>query len=155
PMRWLEAISHYRATHTAAPNFAYDLCVKRVKPEQIAALDLSSMIMAGNGAEPIRAETLHRFIDTFAPAGFDPRAFFPCYGTAETTLYVSGNQVMRGIKTLKIARDTLATGTVIGSAEGDMELVSSGFPDIEMDVAIVDPLTNFRCSPGEVGEIWL
>jgi acyl-CoA synthetase (AMP-forming)/AMP-acid ligase II len=62
---------------------------------------------------------------------------------------------MRGIKTLKVARNTLATGTVIESVEGELELVSSGIPDIEIDVAIVDPLTNFRCSPGEVGEIWV
>lgn len=155
PMRWLEAISLYRGTHTAAPNFAYDLCVKRAKPEQIPALDLSCLRMAGNGAEPIRAETLHRFIDTFAPAGFDPRAFFPCYGMAETTLYVSGNQVMRGVKTLQVARHTLATGTVMASADGELELVSSGVPDIEIEVAIVDPLTQLRCSSGEVGEIWV
>lgn len=155
PMRWLEAISHFRGTHTAAPNFAYDLCVKRAKPEQIAALDLSSLRMAGNGAEPIRAETLHRFSETFAPAHFDARAFFPCYGMAETTLYVSGNQVMRGVKTLQVTRETLATGTVMASPEGELELVSSGIPDEEVEVAIVDPLTSFRCSSGEVGEIWV
>ena len=155
PMRWLEAISHYRGTHTAAPNFAYDLCVKRAKPEQIAALDLSSLRMTGNGAEPIRAETLHRFIETFAPAGFDPRAFFPCYGMAETTLYVSGNQVLRGIQTLKVSRNTLATGTVMASPNGELELVSSGIPDEEIEIAIVDPLTNSRCTAGEVGEIWV
>lgn len=155
PMRWLEAMSHYGATHTAAPNFAYDLCVKRAKPEQIAALDLSKLRVMGNGAEPIRAETLTRFADTFAPAGFDQRAFFPCYGMAETTLYVCGNPAMRGIRTLTVSRNTLATGTIVPSVGGELELVSSGIPDPEVSIVVVDPLTNSVCEPGEVGEIWI
>jgi acyl-CoA synthetase (AMP-forming)/AMP-acid ligase II len=158
PMRWLEAISHFRGTATAAPNFAYDLCVKRAKPEQIAALDLSCLRVAGNGAEPIRAETMRRFAETFAPAGFDPRAFFPCYGMAETTLFVSGAQYGEGPKTLAISRDLLATGKIVvdnQNAKNTIELVSSGFPDKNVDIVIVDPQTSLKRNSGEVGEIWI
>ena len=90
PMRWLEAISKHGGTITAAPNFAYQLAVDLSSPEERAALDLSTMLTAMCGAEPIRAGTLQRFIDTFAPAGFQPRGFAPVYGMAESTLLVSG-----------------------------------------------------------------
>lgn len=155
PLRWLEAISAFGGTHTAAPNFAYDLCVKRAQPEQIAALDLSHLRCAGNGAEPIRAETLKRFAATFAPAGFDARAFYPCYGMAETTLFVSGMKLMEGMRSLPVARASLASGSLSPQPDGELELVSSGRPDAELELAVVDPLSQRRCDAGEVGEIWI
>ncbi len=91
PLRWLEAISRTGATISGGPNFAYDLCVEKTTPEQRAALDLIRWQVAFNGAEPIRAETLERFAEAFAPAGFRPEAFLPCYGLAEATLLVSGS----------------------------------------------------------------
>src|SRR3954452_25529812 len=90
PARWLEAISRYRATTSGGPNFAYDLCVRKVGAAEREALDLSSWEVAFNGAEPVRAGTLRRFAEAFAPCGFRAAAFRPCYGLAEATLLVSG-----------------------------------------------------------------
>ena len=90
PIRWLRAISRYRACTSGGPSFAYDVCVQRITPEEKAGLDLSSWSVAFNGAEPIRAETLDRFAEAFAPCGFRREAFYPCYGLAEATLFVTG-----------------------------------------------------------------
>src|SRR2546429_8361638 len=90
PLRWLQVISRTRATTSGGPNFAYDLCVRKITPEQRVALDLSSWDVACIGAEPVRPETLERFAATFAPCGFRREAFYPCYGLAEATLIASG-----------------------------------------------------------------
>ena len=90
PICWLKAISQYKATTSGGPNFAYDLCVRKVKPEQLSELDLSSWDLAFNGAEPIRSETLEQFATKFQPCGFRKEAFYPCYGMAETTLFITG-----------------------------------------------------------------
>jgi len=89
PMRWLRAITHYRATNSGAPNFAYDLCRRKVSDDQLRELDLSSWRVAYNGAEPIRRETLVAFYERFRAVGFRWRSFFPVYGLAESTLLVS------------------------------------------------------------------
>src|SRR6185295_6169980 len=86
PARWLRAISNFRGTTSGGPNFAYDLCARRVSAAEIEQLDLSSWRVAFNGAEPVREETLSRFAATFASAGFEPGALYPCYGLAEATL---------------------------------------------------------------------
>src|SRR4029077_6206682 len=91
--RWPQAISKYRAAASGGPNFAYDLCARKVSPEERAELDLSCWEVAFNGAEPVRAETLARFSETFAASGFRPTAFYPCYGLAEATLMVSGGDL--------------------------------------------------------------
>ncbi len=157
PMRWLEAITKYRGTISAAPNFAYELCAKRVRPEQLATLDLSSWKVAGNGAEPIRADTLRQFSKAFASVGFDERAFFPCYGMAETTLYVTGSPHFTGVRTLHASRDALGVGAVVpvAASNDQIELVSSGTPDPEVDVCIVSPRTGLVCQTGFVGEVWV
>jgi len=90
PARWLKVISKYRGTTCGGPNFAYELCLKKVTEEQKASLDLSSWDMAFNGSEPIRANTLERFSEAFGSCGFRKEAFYPCYGLAEGTLIVSG-----------------------------------------------------------------
>jgi acyl-CoA synthetase (AMP-forming)/AMP-acid ligase II len=92
PIRWLQTISHFRATISGAPNFAYELCAAKATPEQVAELDLSCWRVAFNGAEPVRAETLERFAQTFRPCGFRPAAAYPCYGLAESTLIVTGGE---------------------------------------------------------------
>ena len=97
PIRWLRAISKYRATHSGGPNFAYDLCVRRTTPEQRDGLDLSCWISAYNGAEPIHADTLQRFFSTFETYGFKSEFMYPCYGLAEATLMVSGPQHVEGV----------------------------------------------------------
>ena len=86
PYRWLSAITRFRGTTSGGPNFAYDLCVRKITPEQRKTLDLSSWRVAFNGAEPVRAETLDAFAEAFAPCGFRREAFYPCFGLAEATL---------------------------------------------------------------------
>ena len=93
PVRWLQAVSKYKATISGGPNFAYEMCARKITPEQRSGLDLSSWKLAYNGAEPVRADTLKRFAATFAPCGFRPNFFYPCYGLAEATLMVSGGLV--------------------------------------------------------------
>src|SRR5215207_8279935 len=94
PLRWLEAVTRFQITHTGGPNFAYDLCVRRVNTEQRARLDLRSWRVAYNGAEPVRFETLRRFADEFRECGFRWEAFYPAYGLAEATLKVTGAEVL-------------------------------------------------------------
>ncbi|WP_146661649.1 beta-ketoacyl synthase N-terminal-like domain-containing protein, partial [Enhygromyxa salina] len=139
PLRWLQAISRYRATTSGGPNFAYDLCVRKTSAEQRQALNLSSWDLAFNGAEPIRTQTLGRFSDAFAPSGFRPSAFYPCYGLAEATLIVSGGD----------KREQAITGST------EQELVSCGRALPGHELVIVEPQTRRRCEPGEVGEIWV
>ena len=90
PVRWLRGISNYGVTISGGPNFAYDLCTKKISDDQLAGMDLSSWTLAFNGAEPVRRETLEKFTRKFAPCGFRREAFYPCYGMAETTLIVTG-----------------------------------------------------------------
>nr|MDT0663918.1 AMP-binding protein [Micromonospora sp. DSM 115978] len=89
PHRWLALASSERSTVLVAPDFAYELCTRRVSDAQLAQLDLGSLRVVMNGAEPVRAQTLRAFADRFAPAGFRPEAFAPCYGMAEITLFAT------------------------------------------------------------------
>src|SRR6185437_6246733 len=100
PLRWLQAISRYQATTSGGPNFAYELCMRKIRPEDRSGLDLSSWRVAFNGAEPVRLETLNRFAAQFADCGFRREAFVPCYGLAEATLFVSGGLDPNGITTV-------------------------------------------------------
>jgi len=156
PLAWLEAMSNYRATTSAAPNFAFDLCVERVKPGEIRGLDLSAWHTVFDGAEPIRADTIDRFARAFADAGFRREAFFPCYGLAEATLFVSGGPWGKGPYTLDVSRTALEGRRVAGATAADRQrLVSSGSPADEQRVRIVDPDTHESCEERRVGEIWL
>lgn len=140
PVRWLQAISRFRGTHAAAPNFAYDHCAKRVKQEDIPALDLSGWRVAVNGAEPVRAETMDRFCAAFAPAGFSRRTFAPGYGLAEATLKVTARRA--------------GDGPAVQSF-GGRELVACGAPILQTRVLIVDPATGVPVDDGQTGEIWV
>ncbi|MBU9764047.1 fatty acyl-AMP ligase [Mycobacterium sp. TNTM28] len=158
PLRWLEAISRHRATFTCAPNFAYDLCVENSTPEQRAALDLSSLTTAMNGAEPVQATTLQAFAEAFAPAGFRPEVFCPVYGLAEATLLVSGGSDSARPVVLHTNRLGLQDDRVVDVAPehpSAIALVSCGRPQGGQEVAIVDPVTHRRCGADEVGEIWI
>lgn len=159
PMQWLKMMSSLRATLTVAPNFAYELCVKRAKPDQLAALDLSAWRVAGNGAEPIRSDVLARFAQTFAPCGFDARAFYPCYGLAESTLFVSGPRVGAGATTIHVVREALMAHQVRVCAEDctvdTSTLVSCGQVPPALQLAIVSPESGRPCEPLTVGEIWV
>lgn len=157
PFRWLQAVSRYRAYVSCAPNFAYDLCVRKVTPEQRALLDLSHWRIASNGAEPVRAETLKRFTETFKECGFRPEAFYPCYGLAEATLFVSGGlnssePVLQTIHAESFERDRVQPAPI--GAVGTRTLVSCGRAWIDERIAIVNPETMTECSSDQVGEIW-
>lgn len=158
PLRWLQALSRYRATHSGGPNFAYDLCVSRIPSEQRATLDLSSWRVAYNGAEPVRRETLERFADAFAVAGFRRGAFYPCYGLAEATLKVSGGQASTGPVYARVRAAALERHEVVDAAEaGDDSrwLVGCGTPPADLTVVAVDPETRRPCGPERVGELWV
>ncbi len=156
PLSWLEAMSKFRATTSAAPNFAFDLCVERIKPEETRTLDLSAWHTVFDGAEPIRAETIDRFSRAFADAGFRREAFFPCYGLAEATLFVSGGPWGQGPSTLGVSRAALEEKRVAPATAGDhLRLVSSGTPATGQSVRIVDPDALTSCEERRVGEIWV
>ncbi len=158
PMRWLEAISRYRATTSGGPNFAYDLCVRKFKPEQATGLDLSSWQIAFNGAEPINYETIEKFSHTFAPYGFQSSAFYPCYGMAEATLIISGGSTTEGVTTKTVKGKALEQNKVIiarSDSENARVIVSCGLSLPDQQIAIVNPETHISCKPGEVGEIWV
>lgn len=158
PLRWLRAISRYQATTSGGPNFAYDLCVRKFKPEQAQGLDLSSWQVAFNGAEPINHETLQKFAQTYAPYGFDQSAFYPCYGMAEATLIISGGSQNASVVTKTVQGKALEQNKIAIAHVNESHprtLVSCGSSLIDQKIAIANPETMVSCNPGEVGEIWV
>jgi acyl-CoA synthetase (AMP-forming)/AMP-acid ligase II len=158
PIRWLEAISRYRATTSGGPNFAYDLCIQKITPEQLAKLDLSHWELAFSGAEPVRADTLEKFAMTFAPAGFRKTSFYPCYGMAETTLIVSGGVKTAAPPVLNVDAMSLEQNQVTMSRQPqdtDRQIVGCGQTRLNQQILIVHPETKIPCSDDQVGEIWV
>lgn len=156
PLRWLQAISTYRATASAAPDSAYDLCVRKITEQAKTTLDLTSWRDAFNGAEPVRAQTVKRFGDAFASCGFNRSTFRPVYGMAETTLYATGQptQTLPLIRELDAA--SLSRGIAAPAANGKVHsLVSCGQPWLGHRVRVVDPDTAALCPPERIGEIWV
>jgi amino acid adenylation domain-containing protein len=157
PFEWLSAISRYRATVSGGPNFAYDYCVRKLRPEQIAELDLHAWSTAYTGAEPIRADTIELFARTFERCGFRRQAFFPCYGLAESTLIVTGGP--RGAPVIvDVDRQALQAHSRAlppGRPGMSQRLVSSGCPIDGQSVVIVDVTSQKPCSENEIGEIWI
>ncbi|NOK35298.1 non-ribosomal peptide synthase/polyketide synthase, partial [Corallococcus exercitus] len=157
PLRWLETLSRTRGTISGGPNFAFDLCVRKTTEAERAALDLSAWDVAFCGAEPIRPETLERFVQAFAPSGFRREAFYPCYGLAEGSLIVSG--VQRG--TVPLLREVASRELRLGRAQAPepgapaQTLVGCGQTLQEQEVLVVDPRTGEPRAPGDVGEIWV
>ncbi|HEY7424837.1 MAG TPA: fatty acyl-AMP ligase [Gemmataceae bacterium] len=156
PVRWLRAISMYRGTTAGAPNFAYDHCVRSISEEQKQGLDLRSWSVAYNGAEPVWAETLDRFAEAFGGCGFRRAAFFPCYGLAEATLFVSGGPAHRELRRRCVEPSALEAGQVVAAEPpGGRWLVSSGRAAEETKVVAVDSTTRTAVPDGRVGELWL
>lgn len=143
PVRWLRAISRYQATVIAGPNFAYDLCVRKTTPQERSELNLNSLVMAVNGAEPIREDVLDRFSEAFASCGFRKELFSPAYGLAEGTLFCTG--VSKSIYPDRLDSDNNRSGTAMscGTGWGDQKVI------------VVDPESRITCQPGQEGEVWV
>ncbi len=167
PLRWLEAISREKATSSGGPNFAYDLCLRRVTPEQMENLNLSSWDVAFNGAEPINYRVLEEFAATFAACGFRQEAFYPCYGMAETTLMVSGGEKAAAPILVDIPPGPPLEGGSKSNLEtrffgksgflekpGFLTVVGCGKSIPQQEIAIAHPEKLISLPPGEVGEIW-
>jgi acyl-CoA synthetase (AMP-forming)/AMP-acid ligase II/acyl carrier protein len=157
PVRWLKAMSRYRATTSGAPNFAYDLCVDKIRPEERAGLDLSSWTLAFNGAEPVRAETLDRFTATYAPFGFRPDAFYPCFGLAESTLIAAGADRRRAPVVVTVDRDAIERQSVRPATDSAraLRVSSCGRALLDQRIVVVNPRTMTVETPSQVGEIWI
>ncbi|HEX8184193.1 MAG TPA: AMP-binding protein, partial [Blastocatellia bacterium] len=158
PFRWLQAISRYGATTSGGPNFAYDLCVEKITPEQLSQLDLSSWTVAFNGSEPVRSDTLKRFSSYFAPCGFSLNSFYPCYGMAEATLFISGGDKGQAPVVKPVLRSALDQNQVINArseTSGSYNLVGCGHSRLDQKIAIVNSETLALSGAGAVGEIWV
>jgi acyl-CoA synthetase (AMP-forming)/AMP-acid ligase II len=159
PMQWLQNMSKYRATHSQAPNFAYDLCTRKVQEKQLAALDLSNWQAAGNAAEPINSKVMERFVEIFSTCGFSWEAFAPSYGLAEYTLLVSTTPAGTKPVIYKLEATALEKDRIVLAKPGKEDSVrtipSCGRLVCDTKVAIVHPDSMNRCVEDEVGEIWV
>jgi acyl-CoA synthetase (AMP-forming)/AMP-acid ligase II len=158
PIRWLRAISRYRATNSGGPNFAYDLCARKITDAQCNELDLSSWSVAYNGAEPIRGDTLSTFYERFRNVGFRWRSFYPVYGLAEATLLVSSGRRDYEAEILDADAGAISRGELCAATDETpitRPLVACGTANFGTRVAIVDPETRQSCAEGEIGEIWV
>ena len=158
PILWFEAMTLYRATATAAPNFAYDYCLRagRLSRESLEACDLSSLRVLMCAAEPVKADTYMRFLEAFEPYGLKAESFYVAYGLAENTLAVT----LRGRNIISVNKRGLALGqarmtTEVSEIDASMKIVSCGTPLPGLDVKIVDPEGHFALEPGRIGEIWV
>jgi acyl-CoA synthetase (AMP-forming)/AMP-acid ligase II len=158
PVRWLRAVTRYRATNSGGPNFAYDLCVRKITDAQRQELDLSSWRVAYNGAEPIRGDTLTAFHERFRNVGFRWRSFYPVYGLAESTLVVSSGRrdydaTIRAVDAGAIGQGELQDAA--NATPATRHVVACGTASFGTRVVIVDPETRRTCSNGHIGEIWV
>ncbi|MFZ6876049.1 fatty acyl-AMP ligase [Undibacterium sp. Di27W] len=156
PVRWLQLISAQesgRKVMSGGPNFAYQLCADRIADADIQDLNLQAWKTAYNGAEPIRAITLQKFEQRFAPAGYSNTNMLTCYGLAETTLFAAGNHdpVIRTVSVLGLEQGNIGAPL---NEEDSRQLVASGHADPER-IAIADPISKRRLAEGTVGEIWI
>ena len=158
PILWFDAITTYRATATAAPNFAYDYCLRagRLSKESLEACDLSSLRVLMCAAEPVKPDTYTRFLETFQPYGLKCESFYVAYGLAENTLAVS----LGGRNIVSVNKRALALGkarmiTEVSEIDGAAQIVSCGTPLPGIDVKIVDPEGHFALPAGRIGEIWV
>ena len=171
PAQWLDAIGRYGGTISGGPDFAYELCARRISSAERARLDLRSWEVAFTGAEPIRDATLRRFAEAFSPRGFRKEAHLGCYGLAEATLMVTAGRRGRAPAVAWVDGDALEAGRV-APAEGPANaesrpalrrhreararaLVGSGLASPERRVTIVDPASRRPSEAGRVGEIWV
>ena len=158
PALWFDAIKTYRATATAAPNFAFDYCLRagRLSKESLEDCDLSSLEVLMVAAEPVKPDTYNRFLETFQPYGLRAESFYAAYGLAENTLAVS----VRGRNIVSVNKRALALGkarltTEVSEIDASTQIVSCGVPLPGIDVKIVEPEMHFALKEGQIGEIWV
>jgi thioester reductase-like protein len=158
PILWFDAITTYRATATAAPNFAYDYCLRagRLSKDSLEACDLSSLRVLMCAAEPVKADTYTRFLEAFQSYGLKSESFYVAYGLAENTLAVT----LGGRNIVSVNKRALALGkarmtTEVSEIDGATQIVSCGTPLPGLDVKIVDPEGHFVLKPDRIGEIWV
>ncbi|MGV7929750.1 MAG: fatty acyl-AMP ligase [Spirochaetota bacterium] len=161
PFRWLQAITKFKATTTGGPNFSYELCLQKISENQLKDLDLTSWDLAFNGAEPIKPSTIENFTKKFGICGFNPKAFYPCYGLAESTLIVTG-----GIKNtlptiIHVKKKELLENKVVLASDDfpgqtlTQNCISCGAPLDDNEVLIVNPESGEKCESDRIGEIWV
>ena len=157
PFLWLQALSKYQITTSGGPNFAYDLLCQKITDKQRASLDLSHWSVAFTGAEPVRAETLDKFAELYEPCGFNKKAFYPCYGMAEATLFITGINASQYPTITYLDKKALTEDKVVTVAPdhpNSKAAVSCGHTWLEDEILIVDPETKVQCESDRVGEIW-
>ena len=158
PILWFDAIQTYRATATAAPNFAYDYCLRagRISKESLEGCDLSSLRVLMCAAEPVKADTFTRFLEAYQPYGLKSESFYAAFGLAENTLAVT----LGGRNIVSVNKRALALGkarmtTEVSEIGAATQIVSCGKPLRNIDVKIVDPEQHVALKPGHIGEIWV
>ncbi|MEL7008924.1 MAG: fatty acyl-AMP ligase [Cyanobacteria bacterium J06588_4] len=157
PFLWLQALSKYKITTSGGPNFAYDLLCQKITPEQRASLDLSHWEVAFTGAEPVRAETLAKFTELYKPCGFRQEAFYPCYGMAEATLFITGVEAGKDPTVTHLNKKALTEDKIVvvtPEHPNAKATVSCGRTWLGDEIIIVNPETKIECAGDRVGEIW-
>ncbi len=158
PILWFDAMTAYRATATAAPNFAYDYCLRagRLSKESLEACDLSSLRVLMCAAEPVKPDTFRRFLESFQSYGLKAESFYVAYGLAENTLAVSlGGRNIVSVNKRALSLGAARMTTQVSEIDGATQIVSCGTPLPGLDVKIVDPEGHFALKPERTGEIWV
>ncbi len=158
PELWLETISAFPEAMSAAPDLGYAWCARRVPAAARARLDLGGLRVAVNGAEPVRADTLRAFHAAFSECGLKQTAMTPCYGLAESTLFVSGGSGLSAPVIRRYDRAALGSGLAVrvdDAADRGTDLAGCGQPGSGIQIAVVDPDTRRRLPQCKVGEIWV
>lgn len=158
PVRWLQAISRYKATTSGAPNFAYDLLCRHVTPQQRENLDLSHWELAFCGGEPIQMQTVNQFCQLFSSCGFRREAFYPCYGMAEATLLITGGKrgtfpIFKYVNEMALENNLVVTNS--HKKAGFLPIISVGKTWLDAQIKIVNPHTLQPCFSDELGEVWI
>ncbi len=157
PLIWLQSISKYKVTLTGGPNFGYELCNRKISNLDMENIDLSSLRLVFSGAEPIRNDTMQKFVEKFSPYGLSKTSVLAVYGMAEATLFISGNRSGTDYNLKKVSSTALQENCIQDAVENEdnIEIVSCGTPVADCEVIIVQPENNLKLGENEVGEIWV